>query len=224
MKAPRVKRSAGPKSKMTKATYRKKALPFLLKDFEGRCAYCLDPSEFRHPSQTQVDHFNCRLRERSRHQYKNLMLACSACNLSKHDKPTVNPLDKEQRLLNCTEESEFPEHILETDDGQWEPRTKPGEYHLESIGLRETCHKQKRAARRRIADQILSLCTTAVQYQTFNPAEVHNQMVETLRALLSHLDSFPPLVTEDGVMGAREWLEARGADLSLFQGHANGAT
>jgi len=122
----RVKRGTGPKSTMTKASYRRKGLPFLLKDFEGRCAYCLDPNEFRHPSQDQVDHFNCKLKERKRHQYKNLMLACATCNHCKHDKPTVNPFDKEQRLINCTEENEFPDHIWERDDGQWEAKTKPG--------------------------------------------------------------------------------------------------
>jgi len=217
MKVARVKRSAGPKSKMTKATYRKKALPFLLKDFEGRCAYCLDPSEFRHPSQTQVDHFNCKLKERKRHQYKNLMLACSACNLSKHDKPVTNPLDKQQRLLNCTEETEFPEHIVELDNGQWQSVTKAGEYHLVSIGLTENCHRQKRGARRTIANQILNLCTTAIQYQAANPAAVHDQVMETLRSLLSHLDNFPPLVTSDGVLNAKAWLALKGVDVNLLQ-------
>lgn len=216
MKAARVKRSAGPRSKLTRASYRRKALPFLLKDFEGKCAYCLDPGEFRHPSQTQVDHFNCKLRERKRHQYENLMLACSACNLTKHDKPVVNPLDREQRLLNCTQENEFPEHILEKEDGQWEPVTKAGEYHLESIGLREDCHKQKRAARRRIVEQILILCSTAIKYETSNPAAIHYQVMDTLRELLSHLDNFPPLVTGEGILSARDWLKARGVDLSLF--------
>jgi hypothetical protein len=119
--------------------------------------------------------------------------------------------------LNCTEENEFPEHIVELEDGQWEPKTKAGEYHLESIGLRESCHRQKRYARKRIAEQILNLCSTAIQYRTFNPAEVHNQMMDTLRALLSHLDNFPPLVVEDGVLSPREWLNARGVDVSVLQ-------
>ncbi len=59
---PRLKRGVGPKSKMTKANYRKKALPHLLKDFEKHCAYCLDPSELRHPSQNHVEHFHCKLK------------------------------------------------------------------------------------------------------------------------------------------------------------------
>src|SRR5437899_167860 len=98
MRVPRVKRGPGPKSKMTEATYRKKALPHLLNDFKRHCAYCLDPDEFRHPSLNHVDHFNCKLHGRKRHQYTNLMLACGACNMSKRDKPVRNPLDHEQRL------------------------------------------------------------------------------------------------------------------------------
>jgi len=223
MKAARVKRSAGPKSKMTEATYRKKGLPHLLKDFERRCAYCLDPDDFRHPSLNHVDHFDCKLHGRKRHQYLNLMLACVACNMCKHDKPVKNPFDKEQRLLNCTLETEFPEHIVETEDGDWKPLTKAAEYHLASIGLREPCHKQKRAARRRIAEQVLRLCTTAVQYRTVNPAEVHDQMMGMMRVLLEELGKFPPLVTEEGVMTAAQWLERKGVDMAMFNGGKAGA-
>ncbi len=143
MKGPRVKRGNGPQSAMTKATYRKKALPFLLNDFERRCAYCLDPDEFRHPSQNHVEHFDCKLKERKKHQFKNLMLACVTCNTCKHAKPVVNPLNSEQRFLNCTLENEFPEHIEEVPDGQWRAKTDAGNYHLESIGRQERCHVQK---------------------------------------------------------------------------------
>jgi len=216
MKSPRVKRGKGPKSKMTEATYRKKALPFLFQDFQGRCAYCLDPSEFRHSSLSQVDHFNCKLKIRKRHQYVNLMLACAACNLSKHDKPVINPLDKDQRLLNCTEENEFLGDIVERDDGQWEPQTKAALYHLEAIGLREPCHKQKRYARRVVANRILALCSTAFQYQASNPADVHNQLLSTIRDFLDHLDNFPPLITTMGVLSAKEWLRTKGVDPSFL--------
>jgi len=217
MKGPRVNRSAGPKSKMTKANYRKKALRFLLKDFQGCCAYCLDPSDFRHPQQNHVDHFDCKLKERQRHQYKNLMLACVTCNSCKHDKPVINPLDQEQRLLNCTIENEFPEHIVEIEEGQWKPITKQGEYHLESIGLTESCHQRKRFARRINAEWLLRLCTTAIQYKTHNPAEVQSQLMNIVSSILALLDSFPPLVTQDGVVTVRKWLAANGVDIKLFQ-------
>ena len=144
------------------------------------------------------------------------MLACAACNLSKHDKPIVNPLDKEQRLLNCTEEYEFPEHISENEDGQWEPRSKEGEYHLAVIGLQERCHRAKRGARRKIAERILELCTQAVQYRSLNPEEIQRQIFETVRMLLEHLKSFPPLVTENGVQTVEEWLVVQGVDVRLL--------
>jgi hypothetical protein len=201
---------------MTEATYRKKALPHLLKDFNKRCAYCLDPDEFRHPSQNQIDHFDCKISGRKRHQYWNLMLACGACNLSKHDKPVQNPLAAGQRLLNCTEETEFPEHVIERPDGQWEALTDAGEYHLVSIGLKALAHTRKRHARRAMAQRILSLCTTAIQYKAVNPGEVHNQLMNTIVAILALLDVFPPMVTEKGVMSVREWMIDQGVDMSAF--------
>lgn len=216
MKQPRVKRGSGPASLLTQATYRKKALPHLLKDFEKRCAYCLDPDEFRHPSQNHVEHFNCKLHGRKRHQYKNLMLGCATCNCCKHDKPVVNPYDKNQRLLNCTEETEFPEHIQESPDGQWHALTEAGQYHLTSIGLQERCHQAKRAERRRMAERVYSLLTQAVHYQTYNPTILHEQVMGMIRDTLSLLDKFPPLVTDKGVMSVREWLVSQGVAPKLI--------
>jgi hypothetical protein len=201
---------------MTKATYRKKALSHLLADFKGECAYCLDPSEFRSPSQTQVDHFDCKLKGRRRHYYKNLMLACATCNLSKHDKPIVNPFDSRQRLLNCTEENEFLGHIREEADGQWMPITQAGLYHLESIGLTADCHRKKRHARKMMAERILMLMTTAVQYEAVNPWDVHSELMSTIRELLQILKNFPPLVSEKGVFSTKEWFESKGIDLNLL--------
>ena len=199
---------------MTEFTYRKKALPHLIKDFSGHCAYCLDPKEFRAPSQNHVDHFDCKLRGRKRHYYKNLMLACAACNMSKHDKPVINPFSEEQRLLNCTEENEFVEHIRETEDGQWEAMTPAGHYHLESIELREDCHRNKRRARKVMTDEIAKLFKTAVKYETHNPAELHNQMMATIRSLLAELKNFPPLIVNGGAISARDWLKSQGVDIS----------
>jgi len=198
---------------MTEATYRKKALSHLLKDFEGRCAYCLDPSDFRHPSQNHVEHFNCKLRPRKRHQYKNLMLGCATCNLCKHDKPVINKYDKRQRLLNCTEESEFPTHIMEDESGRWLPLTPEGLYHLTVIGLDEPCQQKKRELRLELAKDLLRLYTTAIQYQGQNPIELHQTIMETVRDILNRLSAFPPLITENGVLSVRQWLEKQGVTL-----------
>lgn len=210
MKVPRVNRSKGPTSAMTEYTYRKKALPHLLKDFNRRCAYCLDPSDFRAPSQNHVEHFDCKLKGRERHYYKNLMLACATCNISKHEKPVHNPLNNEQRLLNCTEENEFVDHIREMEDGQWEAMTPAGYYHLESIELREDCHKKKRFARRAMAEGIEKLFKTAVEYRTHNPAALHEEMMTFIRSLIAVLDNFPPLIVDGRAVSPREWLKLRG--------------
>jgi hypothetical protein len=199
---------------MTKWTYRKKALPFLSKDFEKKCAYCLDPDELRHPNQTHVDHFDCKLPEKRRHRYKNLMLACSACNVSKLDKPVVNHYNPKLRILNCTEENEFQGHILEDDDGQWIGITAEGVYHLEVLNLKEECHRKKRKMRRGIAEQIYNLCSTAIQYQSQNPVETHRALMETVRQMLNDIDNFPPLITENGPVSVKVWMQQKGIDLN----------
>ena len=214
MNQPRVKRGLGPKSKMTKATYRKKALPHLLKDFGGHCAYCLDPSELRQPSQNHIDHFDCGLKERQRHQYFNLMLACAACNMCKHDKPVVNKFNREQRLLNCTKENEFPFHIKENEKGEWKSQTPAGFYHLRSIGLDEPCHTKKRFMRRQLAQSILTLYSTAVQYVAYNPREIHDAIMAQTKAILTELENLPPLVTDNGVVSVNDWLRARGVNFN----------
>jgi len=221
MKTARVKRSHGPKAAMTEATYRKKALPHLLADFNGLCAYCLDPKEFRAASQSNVEHFDCKIRGRERHYYKNLMLACAACNMSKHDKPVVNPFDSEQRLLNCTEENEFLGHIRENSNGQWESTSKAGHYHLASIGLTADCHNKKRKARAVMANRIFGLLTTAIQYKTVNPEAVHHQLMGAVRDLLQTMENFPPIVTENGVFTVKEWLKSKGVDLGFLDAPAS---
>ena len=201
---------------MTEATYRKKALPFLIVDFKGQCAYCLDSKEFRAPSQSQVEHFDCKLSGRQRHYYRNLNLSCAACNLSKHDKPVKNPFNPEQRLLNCCEENEYIGHIIEDDRGQWLPVTEAGKYHLACINLGADCHVKKRNARKVMVERIHSLLTTAIQYQTANPQEVHDQLMGTVRDLMDHLNNFPPIVTKTGILTTKEWLVSRGVDVNLL--------
>jgi hypothetical protein len=203
MKIPRVKRSKGPSAAMTEYTYRKKALPHLMKDFQGHCAYCLDPSDFRAPSQSHVEHFDCKIKGRNRNYYKNLMLACAACNLSKGGKPVQNPFKLEQRLINCTVENEFTEHIKETEDGQWEPLTQAGLYHLESIELREHCHWKKRSARKTMIQGVAKLLKTAVYYKTQTPVVLHNEMMSMIRSVVEELKSFPPLVIDGNVVFER---------------------
>src|ERR1044071_8543470 len=117
--AARVKRSNGPKGTLTKRNCRRKALPFLLADFQNRCAYCIQHGAMMRDLEMHLEHFDAHATGKARERYSNYMLACGACNLTKLAKYTVNPFDRRQRLLNCTVENEFPGHIFEDEDGHW---------------------------------------------------------------------------------------------------------
>jgi hypothetical protein len=138
------------------------------------------------------------------------MLACSTCNLCKHDKPVVNKFNPEQRLLNCTKENEFPFHIKENERGEWEPQTPAGFYHIHSIGLQEACHNKKRLWRRNLAESIYKLYTTAIQFVGHNPRETHEAIMAETKNILAGLENLPPMVTEFGLVTVKDWLLARG--------------
>src|SRR5688500_331196 len=142
---------------MTENTYRRKALSYLRTDFQGRCAYCLKAMDRLHQNQVHVDHFDCHKRNRKRNQYKNLMLCCGGCNLNKHFKHAVNPYNSKQRLLNCTEENEFPEHIEEHESGVWLGKTDEGQYHIDSIELNEPALIKLREERAVLAKRLDSV-------------------------------------------------------------------
>lgn len=203
MAEPRVKRSKGPQSVLTKNTCRKKALPHLQKDFENRCAYCLQHMAEQHTNQSHVEHFNPHLPGRRKHQYKNLMLGCSACNLSKLFKPIRDPLAPERRMLNCTKENEFPEHILENDVGEWQGRTEAGDYHITSMDLNEASHIRRRLRRRAALERVSSIQASAITYTGSVERTALKELEKTLAFLHEFLETSVPLVTETGLVYPR---------------------
>lgn len=199
MSKARVKRSLGPKGTITKNNYRRKALPWLLKDFQHRCAYCLKLLDTTHPNQTHVDHFNAHAPRKLRNRYKNFMLACSACNLSKHFKPIQNRFDPSQHLLNCTELNEFPEHIIEHPSGEWIAKTPAAKYHITSIDLNESSHVATRRERRRLAHHVEQLRKHAVFYEGSMDSGALREMLDTMTTIERQLLTSIPLIDENGV-------------------------
>ena len=98
----RIRRGSGPWL-LREYNARAKAWAFLVKDFEGRCAYSM-----RHirmaggETHMEVDHFNPKLRGKQRNKYENLMLAeLRHCNLKKRDYwPTPSERQNGYRILN----------------------------------------------------------------------------------------------------------------------------
>jgi hypothetical protein len=132
---PRVERSPL-KRKFTKSTYRK-AKPFLLRDFGGRCAYSLQHVDRVGYKCMEVDHFNPTLKGAERNKYSNLFPATRHCNGSKSDEwPSVRARKAGLRFLNPCQEQDYGVHIFE------DPRTHEligltpaGKYHLRYCDL-----------------------------------------------------------------------------------------
>src|SRR5258708_40289089 len=109
---PRVVRNPR-KRKFTASTYRK-AKPFLLNDFESRCAYSLQHVNRVGYKCMEADHFNPNLRGPARNDYSNLFPATRHCNGSKSDSwPDAHFTRLGARFLNPTKEQDYGAHIFE---------------------------------------------------------------------------------------------------------------
>jgi hypothetical protein len=133
----RVQRGAGPRHKLKKHNYRDRALPFLLKDFNHRCAYSMQHSSRSGLKSMEIDHFNPTLPARQRHQYSNLFLATRHCNNSKRENwPTAAQINRGMRFLNCCAELDYGEHIWENSNTHKLYGTSPaGRYHIRMCDL-----------------------------------------------------------------------------------------
>ena len=109
---PRILRSPL-KLRFTESTYRK-AKPYLLRDFEGRCAYSLQHVERVGYRSIEVDHFNPNLKGLRRHEYTNLFPATRHSNGAKSDLWPSGKLKRMGvRFLNPTKEQDYGVHIFE---------------------------------------------------------------------------------------------------------------
>ena len=110
-KKPRVKRGPPPKKPIKRRHYRD-ALPELIRDFEGRCAYSM-----QHQSRTgplEVDHFDPRQKLDLIQDYNNLFPASRHCNGKKSDTwPNKAELAAGCRFLNPCQEMDYGEQIFE---------------------------------------------------------------------------------------------------------------
>ena|ERR1041385_2442236 len=111
---PRIVRGKKPKQRFTENTYRK-AKPYLLRDFERRCAYSQQHTDRSLGERTMdIDHYNPMLQGAARNKYENLFLATRHCNGSKSNTwPTKSARKHGIRFLNPCEEMDYGVHIVE---------------------------------------------------------------------------------------------------------------
>ena len=134
----RVKKS-NPRITFTASNYRKKALPYLMRDFECRCAYSLIHIDNAGGERCmEVDHFKPKKKfSRRPHVYSNLMLASRHCNGSKGDEwPSKELRDKGFKFINPCKEQDYGKHIFEDiETGMLIATSNQGWYQIEKCDL-----------------------------------------------------------------------------------------
>jgi hypothetical protein len=106
-----VQRGPPPKKQLKRRNYRD-ALPELMRDFGGRCAYSMQ--HFQRCGALEVDHFDPRLKNKLIQLYDNLFPASRHCNGQKSNTwPNQHELAAGCRFLNPCEEMDYGEQILE---------------------------------------------------------------------------------------------------------------
>jgi hypothetical protein len=134
--SPRINRRKKVSRTFTKNNYRK-AFPFLVHDFEGRCAYSMQHVEVIGDVVMHIDHFDPRLKKRYHQPYANLNLASNHCNTAKGahwPKPAETALGV--RFLNPCIEPDYGVHIFEDPQTHQLVGTTPaGKYQILMCGL-----------------------------------------------------------------------------------------
>lgn len=132
-----------------------KAKPFLRKDFEERCAYCM-MGEAVHPDGDdgfEIDHFWPTSRKGDRNSYDNLFWSCAWCNRWKSNRwPTDKDVILDRRFVNPCNEQDYGDHFTELPDGTLKSSSTPGEYHIKHLRL----NRDKRVALRKERDFLIA--------------------------------------------------------------------
>ncbi len=157
MQKSRITRGKASKVIFPKGKHRQ-ALPDLLRDFDGRCAYSM---QYR-GKELQVDHFNPRLTGKKKNHYTNLFPATAHCNRSKWDTwPTKADEGAGLRFLNCCEELDYGKHIFEDPiTHKVFGITPAGRYHVRYCDLNDSIYILERKNRAEIGKLISDTIAT----------------------------------------------------------------
>src|SRR3972149_6059979 len=143
---PRVVRKHAPKQYFKLSNYRK-TLPWLLDDFEQRCAYSLVHVKGIGDTQMHGNHYNPNHKKRS--PYSNLFPAYALCNMAKGDTwPTDDQHRRGIRFLNPCTETDYNHQIFEDPETHELVATTPAaDYHIEMLDLNHPALVRQRMER-----------------------------------------------------------------------------
>lgn len=170
-------------------------MPYLLADFEGRCAYSLQHVNRVGNRRMEVDHFNPNLRGPARNSYSNLFPATRHCNGSKKDTwPEPQFAKLGARFLNPTKEQDYGVHIFEEAvTHRLVGITPAGKYHVRCCDLNAPHLVLERAERARLRQLLNDYPITAqLPLQIAGRAEMLDAS-SLLRAILENMiPAIPP--------------------------------
>lgn len=146
--SPRIVRREEPPKMTGRAGYRK-AEPYLRRDFDYRCAYCVvHEQQLGGTKAFCIDHFKPRSKGGRVNDYANLYWSCIPCNLFKHDNwPTAEQRRQGYRFADPCREQDYGVHFVESDVGELMPQTLCGEYHVLTLRLNRAWLRRLRLER-----------------------------------------------------------------------------
>ncbi len=196
---PRIKRGSGPSAKLKDWNVRKRAWPFLIKDFQSRCAYSMRHVTYCGESDMEIDHFNPTLKQSARHCYRNLMLATALCNNNKNATwPTPAELRRGIHLIDPTKESDYGSQIFENSSTHELIGTTPaGRYQIDILDLNNPSFVFER--RHRSSIEKLRRGAPAILSGTFDELECAMQMVREMAEIFIPPIPPPPPTAEHPV-------------------------
>ena len=181
---PRVTRGPAPVKPIKRRRWRN-ALPELMRDFEGRCAYSMQHHE--RAGALEVDHFDPRQKNDLIQNYNNLFPASRHCNGKKSDHwPTPKEMKAGCRFLNPCKEMDYGEQIFEDPVTYKLVGITPAAiWHIRICGLnadRLVNERAKRAKHLRLIRKPVLL----------RPASDFNTVAEMIRAFSAELELMIP--------------------------------
>ena len=160
---PRITKRTGPTKPIKRRKYRE-ALPYLLNDFDGRCAYSLQhPDLFGGLKSMEVDHFDPKKKKSLIQDYDNLLPASRHCNGSKGQTwPSDKEIKSGIRFLHPRKELDYGPHIVEDlSTGHLIGLTPAGKWQIRVCAL-NAFHLVKERKRRTDIHRILTQSTPMV--------------------------------------------------------------
>lgn len=196
---PRIVRGKPPKRTFTEYTY-KKAKPFLMRDFQRRCAYSQQHTDRSLGERTmEVDHFNPTLVGAARNRYPNLFLGTRHCNASKSN---IWPTKKDRklgiRLLNPCKEMDYGVHVFEHPiTHRLIGVTPSGDFHITACDLNATHLVSERTQRAAIHDLLFGTPVLIKREGSLLPADLLFQQFEKMIPMIPYLSNDHPKYHEE---------------------------